>query len=95
MSLNLSIIDPCADQLIAITPIGSELVEYELSSNATIIEVQMIKSIEECPVDLSLQVICNDVDCAIESFLTIEEVREEEKFLLIIFTDNKNLTGDW
>ena len=55
----------------------------------------MIKSIEECPVDLSLQVACNEVDCAIESFLTVEETKEKDKFLLIMFTDNKNLTGDW
>ena len=55
----------------------------------------MIKSIEKCPVGLSLQVTCNEADCAIESFLTVEEVREEFKFQLTVFTDNKNLTGDW
>ena len=58
-------------------------------------EIRVLNSLEECPVELSLQVKCNKADCAIESFLTVEEFQEEDKFLLIVFTDKETLTGDW
>ena len=97
LNIFVDIVDPCDQEVLQLTTsITESSVDFPLKQEPLLYQISILRSVQNCPVDLSLNLVCNGGECPQSTFIDLYSVTPgSDDYELCIQTDSEADMGEW